>query len=120
MENINEEELDLVTFSDEEGNEYECKAVILACGAKHRHLGLENEERFIGEGISFCAVCDGAFYTGQEVAMIGGGNSALQEAILLSEGCKKVYVIQNLDYFTGEARLVENRSGQQDVRIIGL
>ena len=102
----------------EDGNEYEGRAVILACGAKHRHLGLENEERFIGEGISFCAVCDGAFYTGKTVALVGGGNSALQEAILLSETCKKVYVIQNLDFLTGEMRLQEILAARENVEVI--
>lgn len=95
------------TVFTEEGSEYECLSVIIAGGAKHRHLGLPNEEKFIGEGISFCAVCDGAFYANKTVALIGGGNSALQEAILLCETCKKVYVVQNLDFLTGEERLQE-------------
>ena len=106
------------TVVTEDGNEYQARAVILACGARHRHLGVENEEKFIGEGISFCAVCDGAFYQGKTVALIGGGNSALQEAILLSEGCEKVYVIQNLDYLTGEKRLEEILRGRGNVEII--
>lgn len=106
------------TVVTEEGNEYSCRAVILACGAKHRHLGLENEEKFIGEGISFCAVCDGAFYKNKTVALIGGGNSALQEAILLSETSEKVYVIQNLDFLTGEKRLEEILRGRGNVEII--
>ena len=72
----------------EEGSTFEGKTVILAVGVKHRLLGLEGEEDLIGNGLSFCAVCDGAFYTGQDVAMIGGGNSALQEALLLSEVCR--------------------------------
>ena len=63
---------------------YEGKAVIIAAGVKHRMTGAEGEEKFLGEGISFCAVCDGDFYSGKEVAVIGGGNSALQEAVLLS------------------------------------
>ena len=102
----------------EDGNTYEARAVILANGARHRHLGLENEERFIGDGISFCAVCDGAFYKNKTVALIGGGNSALQEAILLCETCKKVYVIQNLDFLTGEKRLQEILSKRNNVEII--
>lgn len=106
------------TVITDDGNEYECRAVIIACGAKHRHLGLENEERFIGDGISFCAVCDGAFYKNKTVALIGGGNSALQEAILLSETCKKVYVIQNLDFLTGEKRLEEILRKRNNVEII--
>ena len=102
----------------EDGNSYACKAVIIANGARHRHLGVENEERFIGDGISFCAVCDGAFYQNKTVALVGGGNSALQEAILLSESCKKVYVIQNLDFLTGEQRLQEILRQRQNVEII--
>ena len=91
----------------EEGNTFQGKAVILALGVKHRTLGLPGEEELIGNGISFCAVCDGAFYAGQEVAMIGGGNSALQEALLLSEVCTKVTVVQNLAGFTGEKKLAD-------------
>ncbi len=102
----------------EDGNVYEANAVILANGAQHRHLGIENEEKFIGDGISFCAVCDGAFYKNKTVALVGGGNSALQEAILLSEGCKKVYVIQNLDFLTGEKRLEEILRKRGNVEII--
>lgn len=83
----------------------EGKAVIIATGSRHRSLGVENEERFVGEGISYCAVCDGAFYKGKSVAVIGGGNSALQEAVLLSEGCAHVTVVQNLPYLTGEPSL---------------
>lgn len=98
---------DTFTVSTEEGGSYEAKAVILAVGVKHRTLGLPGEEDLIGNGISFCAVCDGAFYAGQEVAMIGGGNSALQEALLLSEVCTKVTVVQNLADFTGEKKLAE-------------
>ena len=82
--------------------EFQGKSVIIATGAKHRMLGIDGEERFVGEGISFCAVCDGAFYKNKIVAVVGGGNSALQEAILLSDTAKKVYVVQNLDFFTGE------------------
>ncbi|MBQ3549349.1 MAG: FAD-dependent oxidoreductase [Clostridia bacterium] len=102
----------------EDGNEYECKSVIIAAGAQHRHLGIDNEERFIGDGISFCAVCDGAFYANKTVALIGGGNSALQEAILLSETSKKVYVIQNLDFLTGEQRLQEILAKRGNVEVI--
>lgn len=87
--------------------EHEAKAVIIATGAKHRMLGAGNEENFAGNGISFCAVCDGAFYAGKEVIVVGGGNSALQEAILLSDLCSKVTVVQNLADFTGEKKLVD-------------
>ncbi len=106
------------TVITEDGNEYICRALILATGATHRHLGLPNEERFIGEGISFCAVCDGAFYADRTVALVGGGNSALQEAILLCDTCKKVYVIQNLDALTGEEQLQIILRGKENVEII--
>ena len=101
----------------EEGSSYDAKAVILALGVKHRMLGLPGEEDLIGHGISFCAVCDGAFYEGLEVAMIGGGNSALQEALLLSEVCKKVTVVQNLADFTGEKKLAELLLQKENVQV---
>ena len=102
----------------EDGNSFEGKTAILALGVKHRTLGLPGEEELIGNGISFCAVCDGAFYAGQEVAMIGGGNSALQEALLLSEVCKKVTVVQNLADFTGEKKLAEALAEKENVTAI--
>jgi len=98
--------------------DYEGKAVIIATGAKHRMLGLPREEQFVGEGISFCAVCDGAFYSGKTVAVIGGGNSALQEALLLSDLAEKVYLVQNLDYLTGEEKLQEQLKSKDNVEII--
>lgn len=101
-----------------EESKFDSKAVIIATGVKHRQIGLPNENKLIGEGISYCAVCDGAFFKGQTVAVLGGGNSALQEAVLLSEGCKKVYLIQNLDYFTGEARLIEKLKEKDNVEFI--
>ena len=101
-----------------DSGEFQCKALIIATGAKHRMLGLEREEQMVGNGISFCAVCDGAFYEGKTVAVIGGGNSALQEALLLAETSKKVYVVQNLDFFTGEQKLVEQLKTKNNVEII--
>ena len=102
----------------EEAAVYEGKSVILALGVKHRTLGLPGENELIGNGISFCAVCDGAFYAGQEVAMIGGGNSALQEALLLSEVCTKVTIVQNLAFLTGEKKLAEALEAKDNVQII--
>ena len=108
---------DIKTVVTDSG-EFEAKTVIIATGAKHRMLGLAREEEFVGEGISFCAVCDGAFYAGRDVAVIGGGNSALQEAILLSDLANKVYVVQNLDFLTGEQKLQEKLSAKENVEII--
>lgn len=105
---------DIKTVTTDEGD-YQARALIIATGTKHRLLGLDREEEFIGNGISFCAVCDGAFYADKTVAVIGGGNSALQEAILLSKTSKKVYVVQNLDYFTGEERLIEELKTTENV-----
>ena len=93
-------------FTDD-GLERDAKAVIIATGVKHRMLGLPGEEELVGEGISFCAVCDGDFYTGKTVCVAGGGNSALQEAILLAGKCEKVVMLQDLPEFTGEKKLQE-------------
>ena len=112
-----EKQGDVFTVSTEEGSTYEAKSVILAVGVKHRMLGLPGEEELVGHGLSFCAVCDGAFYTGQEVAMIGGGNSAMQEALLLSEVCKKVTIVQNLAFFTGEAKLAQALQEKDNVEV---
>lgn len=101
-----------------DSGEFHAKAVIIATGAKHRTLGIPGEEELIGEGISFCAVCDGAFYRNKTVAVVGGGNSALQEAILLSDLASKVYVVQNLDFLTGEQKLQEQLRAKENVEII--
>lgn len=98
--------------------EFFAKAIIIATGTKHRLLGLDKEEELIGNGISFCAVCDGAFYEDKTVAVIGGGNSALQEALLLSQTCKKVYVVQNLDYLTGEDKLQKSLKEKSNIEVI--
>lgn len=102
----------------EDGTEYEARAVILAAGVKHRMLGLPGETELVGSGISFCAVCDGEYYRGQTVAVAGGGNSALQEATLLSDLCKQVVLVQDLDYFTGEKKLAEALLQRENVRAV--
>ena len=107
-----------ITVTCEGGSAFEGKTAIIATGSRHRDLGLENEETFVGEGISYCAVCDGAFYKGKTVAVIGGGNSALQEAVLLSEGCTHVTVVQNLPYLTGEPSLQNILAGRDNVSFI--
>ena len=82
--------------------EYFAKAVILASGAAHKHLGLENEEAMIGRGVGYCAACDGMLYRGKTVAVVGGGNSAAADALLLSRICKKVYLIHRRDTLRAE------------------
>ena len=104
--------------STAEGTVYAARAVILATGSRHRPLGVAREEEFIGHGISYCAVCDGAFFAGREIAVIGGGNSALQEAVMLSDICKKVTVIQNLAFLTGEKRLADKLHAKDNVEFI--
>ena len=98
--------------------DYEGKTVIIATGAKHRHLGVEGEEELIGEGISFCAVCDGAFFAGKKVGVVGGGNSALVEAMMLSETSSEVVIIQNLSTLTGEAKMVKALEQKPNVKMI--
>ena len=101
----------------EEGSEYEAGAVVIAVGVKHRMLGLPGEDELVGEGISFCAVCDGDFYTGREVIMVGGGNSALQEAILLSDKCAKVTIVQDMPFLTGEKKLQDILEARSNVTV---
>ena len=100
----------------EEGSAFEGTTVVIATGVKHRMLGLEGEEEMVGEGISFCAVCDGDFYAGKTVCVAGGGNSALQEAILLAEKCSEVIMLQDLPKFTGEAKHQEVLFARPNVR----
>ena len=107
---------DLRIVRTEEGTSHTGKTVILATGVKHRMLGLENEEDLVGEGISYCAVCDGDFYTGKTVCVAGGGNSALQEAILLADKCREVIMLQDLPVFTGEAKLQDVLFAKDNVR----
>ena len=77
--------------------EFFAKTVIIAAGADHKHLGIENEDTLIGRGVGYCAACDGMLYKGKTVAVVGGGNSAAQDALLLSKICQKVYVIHRRD-----------------------
>ena len=110
----------------EEGGAYEAKAVVIATGVKHRMLGLPGEDDLVGDGISYCAVCDGDFYTDKVVCVVGGGNSALQDAILLAEKCKEVIMLLRRQVFRGEEKLQEvllshpNVSARMDVVISSL
>ena len=101
-----------------EYSEYPARAVIIAAGSRHRQLGLPRENELIGNGVSYCALCDGAFMKGKEVAVIGGGNTALQDAVLLSDICSKVTIIQNLGFCTGEQTLVDKLKAKKNVSFI--
>lgn len=87
--------------------EYEARCLIYAGGVKRRKLGCAGEEKFSGRGVSYCATCDGALYRGKTVMLVGGGNTALEDALTLAKLCEKVYVVQNLDRFTGDAVLAD-------------
>ena len=84
---------------------YKGKAIILALGAAARRVGVDNEENLIGKGVAYCAMCDGAFFKGEDVALIGGGNTAIEDAIYLSNICKSVTIVNNLPEFTCQQTL---------------
>lgn len=97
---------------------YETKTVIVATGAQHAQLGVVGEEEFMGRGVSYCATCDGAFYTGRTVAVVGGGDVALEDAIYLARFCEKVYLIHRRDELRGAKILQENIKQQPNVEIL--
>ncbi len=100
-----------------ENQTFQTKAIILATGSKHRTLGLEKEEEFTGNGIGYCVVCDGEFYAGKSVGVVGGGNSALTNALYLANICPKVTIFQELGFLTGENQLVEKVSKNPKIEI---
>ncbi|MCL2512525.1 MAG: FAD-dependent oxidoreductase [Oscillospiraceae bacterium] len=95
-----------------------CNKIIIAAGQRPRKLGLQDEEKFEGNGISYCAVCDGPFYKNKTVAVVGGGNSALQSAKMLSDICGKVYLVHRKDYFKGEQILADELKTVKNVEFI--
>lgn len=99
-------------------NEYAAPAVILASGVKHRKLNVPGEEKFLGKGVYYCALCDGAFYTGREVALVGDGNTALQYALMLSDIASKLTVVTMFDKFFGEKALENALRAKANVEII--
>lgn len=98
--------------------EYRCRTLILATGVTHRHLGLEKEEKLTGAGISYCATCDGMFFRGRDVAVIGGGNTALQDAEFLSNYCNKVYLVHRREEFRGDAKNVDTLRRKENVEFV--
>lgn len=99
-------------------NEYETKTIILATGADNRKLGLENEDSLIGKGISYCATCDGNFFKGKDVAVVGGGNTALEDTLYLTDLVNKVYLIHRRDEFRGDPTIVEKLKEKNNVEFV--
>ena len=99
-------------------NQYKAKAVIIATGTQNRKLGLKNEEKLIGRGISYCATCDGRFYIGKKVAVIGGGNTAIEDAIYLSDLAEKVYLIHRREEFRAEQKAIDILKSKENVEIL--
>lgn len=97
---------------------FEGKAVIIAVGARNRPLGIADEERFVGSGVSYCAACDGMFFRGKSVAVIGGGNTALEDAEVLSGLASKVYLVHRRDEFRGEAANVKRLEGKENIEFV--
>lgn len=102
----------------ENGEEIETKTVILALGADHSRLGVPGEDELRGKGVSYCATCDGAFFRGKEVAVIGGGDVALGDAIYLSKFVKKVYLIHRRDQFRGAKSLADEAASKENVTFL--
>lgn len=101
-----------------EDSEYTALSVILATGAVNRPLGVDGEESFVGAGISYCATCDGAFFKGKDVAVVGGGSTALEDALFLSAYCRKVYLIHRRDAFRGEQKYVDNLKTKENIEFV--
>lgn len=99
-------------------NKYKCRALILATGNENRKLGLSNEDSLLGKGVSYCATCDGAFYKDKIVAVVGGGNTALEDALYLTNICKKVYLIHRRDTFRGEVSTLNKLKGKNNIEFI--
>lgn len=100
-----------------DAGKWNARSVILATGVKHRALGLDGEEELVGAGISYCAVCDGAFYADRDVAVVGGGDTALQDAIFLANTCRKVTLLVRRDHFRGEVTYVENLKKYDNIEV---
>lgn len=104
-----------IDFDKKQVNGTPCKAIILALGASHRKLGLPNEDSLVGKGVSYCATCDGNFFRGKTVAVAGGGNTALTDALFLSKICKEVYLIHRRDTFKAEQTLIDKAEKTENI-----
>lgn len=105
------------TVETAEGS-YSARALIIATGAKNRPLGVEGEDQYTGKGISYCATCDGMFFRGKKVAIVGGGNTALEDAAFLSNYCEKVYLVHRRETFRGEEKLVRELRAKENVEFL--
>ncbi|MDD7457718.1 MAG: thioredoxin-disulfide reductase [Clostridia bacterium] len=101
-----------------QGNKYEAKAIIIAMGASPRLLGLDKEKALLGAGVSYCATCDGAFFRGKDVAVIGGGNTAVEDAIYLSKFCNKVYIVHRRNEFRATKAEINKMTAKQNVELV--
>lgn len=99
-------------------DEYSAKTIIIANGAKRRLLDCEGEQEFSGKGVSYCATCDGAFFKNQDVAIVGGGNTALEDALFLANNCSKVYLIHRRDEFRGMKVLIDSVISKSNIEIL--
>ena len=99
-------------------NEYEAKAVIIATGSENRKLGVEGEDKLVGRGISYCATCDGAFFRKKNVAVVGGGNTALEDALYMADIAEKVYLIHRRDSFRGEEATAEKLRQRDNIELV--
>lgn len=99
-------------------NVYEAGSVIIATGSENKKLGLPNEDQLIGKGISYCATCDGAFYKNKKVAVVGGGNTALEDALYLADVAEKVYLIHRRSEFRGEDSTVSRLKGKENIQFV--
>lgn len=100
------------------GETLESKTVVYAAGAAHRHLGVPGEEELSGKGVSYCATCDGAFFKGKDVAVVGGGNTAMDDAIYLSDICNKVYLVHRRDVFRGDATTLTKLKETENIELV--
>lgn len=118
------ESIDSVSFNNKiksvttNNGTYEAKTVIIANGAKRRLLECEGEKEFTGKGVSYCATCDGAFFKNKDVAIVGGGNTALEDCLFLSNTCNKVYLIHRRDKFSGDKLLVNSIKSKSNIQIL--